>query len=160
MSQIPEFVQQITTPLIAIVVAYIAYQQHHTNKLRLRMEMYDRRYAIYSSVLRGLVRIIQKGDADRKDWLGFLEHSNESHFLFYKLKFQFWKSDIPGYLQELMNECREVDEINLGLADGRKKFSDAERKRLNDRKYELIADLADNQSKRARDRFSDYLRMG
>lgn len=38
------------TPMIGIATAYIAYQQWRTNKIRLDLELYDRRLAIYKAV--------------------------------------------------------------------------------------------------------------
>jgi hypothetical protein len=45
------------TPLLAIVAAYIAYQQYRTARHKLRLELYDRRFKVYSAVtacLRGI----------------------------------------------------------------------------------------------------------
>ena len=153
-------IQSISTIVIGLIVVYIAFQQHHTNKLRLRMDMYKQRYAVYKRVLEGLAEIKRKGDVERKDWVVFLEYFNESHFLFFKWSFQCWKSDIPGYLQELMDKCEKVDKINLDLREKYKKIGDAERKQMDDRKMELVNDLAELQSKKARNVFGGYLRMG
>ena len=150
----------IFTILLGSVLAFVAYQQWNTNRIRLRFDMYDRRYVIYKRVLEGLAKIKQKGDVDRKDLLLFLEYFNESYFLFYKRGFQLGKSDIPGYLQELMDKCREVQKINLDLRDNHKKISEAEGKWMNDRKMELVNDLAELQVKKARNVFATYLRIG
>jgi len=49
------------TPVIAGVVAYIAYQQHKTNRDRLRLDLYDRRLKVFEGLMVLLSIIFQKG---------------------------------------------------------------------------------------------------
>src|SRR4051812_16672252 len=39
------------TPLIAVITTYIAIQQYRTQKLKLRHELYDRRFQVYKQTL-------------------------------------------------------------------------------------------------------------
>ena len=149
----------IFTILLGSVLAFVAYQQWNTNRIRLRFDMYDRRYTVYKRVLEGLAKIKQEGDVDRNTFVPFLESFHESHFLFHKRRFQFLKADIPGYLDELIDKCREVDKINLDLRGKHGKISEAEGKPMNDRKMELVNDLAELQVEKARNVFATYLRI-
>jgi len=42
------------TPLIAIITTYIAYQQWQGNKLKLKMERYERRLRVYQEMVKML----------------------------------------------------------------------------------------------------------
>jgi hypothetical protein len=51
--------QGFLTPVIAVIATYVAWQQHRTNKLKVKLDIFDRRYAVYeqvSSVLWSIVR--------------------------------------------------------------------------------------------------------
>ena len=59
--QILDFSSGALTPLIAIVVAIIAWQQHKTNRNRLRLELFEKRFEAYKAVEAFLRRIVGAG---------------------------------------------------------------------------------------------------
>ena len=50
MTDLVEFSKALLTPVIAIVATYIAWQQWKTNQLKLHLDRYDRRSAVYEDV--------------------------------------------------------------------------------------------------------------
>ncbi len=46
-----EVLSSLTPIFIGLAVVYIAWQQHKTNKHRLKMELFDRRYKVYDAVI-------------------------------------------------------------------------------------------------------------
>jgi len=41
--------------VIALVTTYIAVQQYRTNRLRFRLEMFEKRYAVYQGVVNDMI---------------------------------------------------------------------------------------------------------
>jgi len=72
------------TPVIAFIVAYIAYQQYKINKLRLRHELYERRLRVYKAVQAFLSEILRGGDIGFDRCSQFYADASEATFLFDK----------------------------------------------------------------------------
>jgi len=72
------------TPLIAIVMTYIAIQQYRANQLKLRHDLYDRRLLPYNAVAEFLPHVMREGTADRAQLVTLLQKTRESYFLFGK----------------------------------------------------------------------------
>jgi len=70
------------TPLIAIITAYIAYQQWKTNQLKLHLDRYDRRLKVYEEVRKILSIIVRDAKANFVDLLEFRRAVSEADFLF------------------------------------------------------------------------------
>jgi len=70
------------TPLIGLIAAYIAYQQHKTNQFRLRHELYERRLRVYKSVQGFLSEILRDGDVPWHRTSQFYGDALEAVFLF------------------------------------------------------------------------------
>lgn len=56
-----ETLQALLTPLIALITAYVAYQQYRIRRDEKALELYDRRLAVFKTAISALHRI-QKGD--------------------------------------------------------------------------------------------------
>lgn len=67
MKDLVQIFASLLTPIIAMTVAYIAWQQYKTNARRLRMEIFDRRFELYDAVrkLRSKVIWNQEKFSDR-----------------------------------------------------------------------------------------------
>lgn len=50
------------TPLIAIITAYIAYQQYNTNRQKLKLDLYDKRFKVFLGLQSLLIHILQTAD--------------------------------------------------------------------------------------------------
>ncbi len=98
--------QALLTPLIAIVAIYIAWQQWKTNKLRLRLETYDRRLRVYGEVSKILKLAICNRNVQMNELNGFIVATAEADFLF--------GPEIPQYIDEIYSRglklCRANEE--------------------------------------------------
>jgi len=70
------------TPLIAVVTAYIAWQQWKTNQQRLVFDRYDRRLRVYEEVRRILSIITRAANVSVEELLRFRTSVSEADFLF------------------------------------------------------------------------------
>jgi hypothetical protein len=61
-----ELFAALLTPVIAIVMTYIAIQQYRANKIKLRHDLYDRRLLLYNAVAEFLAHIIREGTRARR----------------------------------------------------------------------------------------------
>lgn len=68
-ADIAEVSKAFLTPLIALVTAYIAYQQWKTNQQKLNLDRYDRRLKIYIEVRQILSIIVRDAKASYDDLL-------------------------------------------------------------------------------------------
>lgn len=93
MEQIIEIFKGLLTPLIAIVTAYIAWQQWQTNRQKLNLERYDRRLRVYEEVRKLLSMIDRDANASTNDLLKFRTSVSEADFLF--------RPEIPKYIDEI-----------------------------------------------------------
>jgi hypothetical protein len=84
MQQLVALFSAALTPLIAIVATYIAYQQYQTNRIRLRLDTYDRRLEMYASIKRILSVIVSATNASIEELLKFRSECAEADFLFGK----------------------------------------------------------------------------
>src|SRR5438309_4518635 len=81
------------TPVIAIVMTYIAYQQWRTNRSRLNYERYDRRLAVFKAVKAFYGEIGDAGTAKYGMVMRFYAATAEAEFLF--------GDDIRKHIEEL-----------------------------------------------------------
>jgi hypothetical protein len=89
------------TPVIAIIAAYIAYQQYRANQLKLRHELYDRRLLLYNAVAEFLAHIFRDGKAGDPQLMTLLQKTRESYFLFGK--------DVSDYVTELYKKGVDLE---------------------------------------------------
>lgn len=80
--QVIEISKALLTPIIAVVTAYIAYQQWKTNQQKLFLDLYDRRLKVYEEVRQILSIILRDAKASYDDLLKFRRAVSEADFLF------------------------------------------------------------------------------
>jgi len=81
------------TILIAIITLFIAWQQLQANKLKLRLERYERRMKIYEEVKKILILAIQDRNVQINELMNFRGKAAEADFLF--------GPQIPQYIEEI-----------------------------------------------------------
>ena len=80
----------------ALIALYIAYEQWKTNRDKVKLELYDRRYKIYDETRRFISSAVRNGDLTNEDFSKFYEVLPETRFLF--------QDDVYSYMQELINK--------------------------------------------------------
>lgn len=94
--------QGLLTPLIAIVVAYISYQQWKTNQRKLKLDLYDRRMKVYETAKEFIMFF--PNDCDTKRLEKLYDGSISADFLF--------KKEIPEYLATLYEKGFRLNNLN------------------------------------------------
>jgi hypothetical protein len=69
------------TPLIAIIVAYIAYRQWRTADNRLKLDMFERRLAIHSIARDLIASVVTSGVVDNSMLLSFVHGTRQARWL-------------------------------------------------------------------------------
>lgn len=77
-----EVLSALLTPTIGVALIVIAYLQWKTNDLRLRHEMFDRRYKIYKAAHHFVGIIAAFGDYTDEDYAAFLDGTAGARFAF------------------------------------------------------------------------------
>jgi hypothetical protein len=88
------------TPAIALLAAYIAWQQHKTNRNQFRLGLFERRSKLFDSAGKLIGTVLGQGHIDAEDLREFLRGTKESEFLF--------GADIKAYLHDLYNKASDV----------------------------------------------------
>lgn len=112
MNDLPTFITALLTPLIGLIAIYIAYQQWKTNRAnqetnakRLKLELYNKRFAIYGAArtfLRGIA--VNRSISDEmlvKYWAGI----NPARFLL--------DEELANYLEEIEKKAVDLQTIQI-----------------------------------------------
>jgi hypothetical protein len=116
--EIVDLISALLTPIIAIIAAYVAYQQWETNKQRLNAELYDRRFIVYETLMDTIGEAIRIGDISDGQLQKFSIQRRKSHFLFGK--------NVCDYLEEIYD--RLVDLQTMNQASTQEKAENAKRR--------------------------------
>ncbi|MHC4183282.1 MAG: hypothetical protein ACYSR0_08035 [Planctomycetota bacterium] len=90
--------------IIAGIVAYIAFMQFKTNRDRLRLELYKKRFSVYEGLQELLNKIIIRFVVTDEDLREFRVKTNEASFLF--------DEDIVKYLKEINDKGTKLYSYN------------------------------------------------
>ena len=88
------------TPLIALIAIYIAYQQHKTNRDKLRLDLFEKRYAIYKGIQKFLTLILRAGKTNYEELMQFNGETQDATFLF--------RDEIPAYIGDIYSKANDL----------------------------------------------------
>ncbi|MDK3018085.1 hypothetical protein [Pseudodonghicola flavimaris] len=77
-----EYFKALGPTLIAIFVAYVAYQQWQVNRATLREKLFNRRFAVFKATQAFLSTVLKDGHVSNDALLGFHEPPQLARFLF------------------------------------------------------------------------------
>jgi hypothetical protein len=140
------------TLAIGGVAAYIAHGQWRTNKDKLKLELYDRRLAVYEATMKFILGLSGNATVDAKNMHDYLVATRQSPFLFDD-------ASIPQYLKKLATEARRLDlAIDVVCrANGEDTTQDTYQAAVNT-KFELLEWFL-NQEKIVEEKFAPYLKL-
>jgi hypothetical protein len=98
-----QILNALLTPLIAVIAAYIAWQQYLTNHNSLRNQLYERRHAVFKAFMSYLADIIREGKTNYQRTGQFYAEASEAEFLF--------SDAIPKHMEELYS--KGIDLVSL-----------------------------------------------
>ena len=132
MQLIIDFLIASMTPLIGAIATGIAYQQHRTNRFRLRHELYERRIRIYKIVIEFVSDIVRSGTAEYPKVTKFYSEASEAVFLF--------PSPIQTHIDLLYGNAIDLaySQEQLYPSDKSKGVEGEERGRVAGKKGELV----------------------
>jgi len=93
--------------LTAILALWIAYQQFQTNRAKLRLDLYERRFRVFDGLSEFLASVYRDADVKIEDLRKFAVSTNEAAFLF--------GPDVSAYLDELRTKAGNLRVLNAKL---------------------------------------------
>lgn len=96
--------QSLLTPVIAGIAVYIAHQQWKTNDLKVRIELFDRRLAVYDAAADLMYQVISQGDLTWEQLRVFSKKAKDSQFLF--------SDEVGHFLSEMGDKAEELIRAN------------------------------------------------
>jgi hypothetical protein len=97
------------TPLIAIIVAYIAFRQWRTAQNRLKLDLFDRRFAVYEAAQKLALEVSETSNVSREGLSAFIRGTEKSVFLFYD-------KALIGYLTAMRERAVNLHTVTRKLA--------------------------------------------
>lgn len=125
-----DILRALATPIIAAVGVYIALQQKRQGDIRLQIDRYDRRYAIFSGARDLLGSIVREGKFDGQTLVAFLRSTGDAVFI--------TNDDVVTYLNEL-----RLKAIRLGYVGSMADAYDANRDKYLAETSELVIWFSD-----------------
>jgi hypothetical protein len=101
-AQLPEWVlylQALSTPAIAVLAAVIGFMQWRTAHQRAVLDLFEKRYELYSAVRSVITEVLTQGRADHKLQFDYLRAIERAHFLF--------GPEVTAYLDSLYKQRGE-----------------------------------------------------
>lgn len=92
-----QFLSALLTPVIALVTTYIAIQQYRTNQLKFRLELFEKRYAIYQAV-KDFIRVAMR-EGNFAEEIYFIELNDKTHDAFF-----LYDEPVDEYVDELRSK--------------------------------------------------------
>jgi|ERR1035438_2163966 hypothetical protein len=99
-------------PVTLVITTYIAIQQRRTNDLKVRHDLYDRRFAVYAALSSFLAQTqLNAFSINYNSIVPFGQKVKESYFLF--------DEEISNYLEKILQEGMTLCDLNAKLNDPR-----------------------------------------
>lgn len=141
------------TPVIAILAAYIAYQQWQTNRRKLDWDRYERRLRVYEATKSFLAQIMREANLHFDDISKFISETAEADLLF--------GPEIPKYLRELRTHANELRIATDQYRDSTQiKPEGYEHSKTVETKHTELCWLAEQFDGKAKEKFAKYLKIG
>jgi len=146
MDQIIEVSKALLTPVIAIVAAYVAWQQLATNRRKLKLDLFERRYAVYEKIGEFIGSILTSGRVQKATEIQFLVDTKAKMFLF--------GEDISQLVSEMYRKA-----VHLHALDAELEGSTGEARAANIKAQREIKDWYGETLEGLEARFSAYLKL-
>lgn len=114
-----EIFNSLLTPLIAVLAAYIAWQQYKVSHSSLNNQLYERRFKVFKAVMSYLADIMREGNTTTQRTSQFYAEASEAYFLFdEKISLKITELYEKGIdLAEIRNDLYPIDG-SPGLPEG------------------------------------------
>lgn len=95
------YLNSVLTPLIAIIVAYIAWRQWETAKEKIKLDLFDRRFSVYNAVRECLLLSVTRAELSSDEKYNYSVGVLGSKWLFNDAIFNYLNKDLGGSVLEL-----------------------------------------------------------
>jgi hypothetical protein len=140
------------TILLAIITAWIAYQQCLTNKLKVQHDLYERKFAVFTTLIDFLNAVIEKGLYQDNQSLKireiFLIKTRESNFLFKG-------NEIPNYLAAVFKYTEDFGMKHVVISNDEKLSKQEQIAKIEKEREWLLEQLKNG----AKDKFVKYIKL-
>lgn len=123
---------KLITLLLACFGAYLAYQQFRLGREKFKLDLFEKRFSVFSGVRLFLSEILRDGDTDLNAIFRYRASIAEASFLF--------ESDVADYLEEIYKRAVRMNTLEMKLKDVP---VGEERNQLVDQKFEELTWLTD-----------------
>ncbi len=134
--------------IIALLVAYIAFQQYKTAKDKLKLDLYNKRFKVYTAAKKLVGTAVAKGDLKQDDIFSFWIDVNEAQFLFGKIG-----NEIYVYMDLLNKQGFQLNYLGKRIRDSQ---DNKEKENLLEKRDELFKWFEDQITELPK-KFSKYL---
>lgn len=154
LKDITQIISALLVPVIGITTVYIAYQQHNLAKqqhlllkLKTRLDLFEKRSAIYIHIMELLAKIGRDAKIDIATLLEFLRKTKDNEFLFEK--------EIASHIDEIYKKGIQLQYYSARLYDHRGLPVGDERTKLAEKCGELLGWFS-GQFQVTREKFKQY----
>jgi hypothetical protein len=91
---------EVSTGLTAIIAVWIAYRQYHNDRVRVTMELYEKRFAIYKAFTDLLDAISCEATANEDQIRTYSQKTRDSYFLF--------GPEVGEYIEHIFKQAWEL----------------------------------------------------
>lgn len=105
--QVLEILSALLTPTIGVVGVVVLVNQYRLERLRWRLALFDKRYAVYLAVSRFLSNIMATANVTNDQLFTFLRETRDQEFLFGK--------EIHDFIDKLYLRGVDLDTVNKTL---------------------------------------------
>ncbi len=144
------FLISLLTPITAIIMIWVAYQQMLSSRNSLKLSLYDRRFKVYERIKQLLAKVFLDAEISQGDLLDFMHDTNQSVFLL--------DDEGTKYIKSLYDKGRELAGASLMLYGPDKLPVGRERDLAASKKKECLDWFAD-QHEVSKQMFVKYLRL-
>ena len=138
-----DFILTLLMAILAFVGLYIAWQQRKINELRLKRELFDKRYEIYNSTATIIADVLTYGNLNKGDTMSFLRETKAASLLF--------DEDIVEFILSISRNV-EIFEISYPEITTRESENIIRKKRESRERVQ-------EQSSKLEETFSKYLKL-
>ena len=146
MDQIIEISKALLTPVIAVVAAYVAWQQMKTNRRKLKLDLFDRRYTVFEKIGEFIGSILTSGKVQQGKEFQFLVDTKAAGLLF--------GEDISQFVSEIYRKA-----VHLHALDAELEGSTGDARTKNIQAQREIKDWYGTALEGLQARFAEYLKL-
>lgn len=104
------YVTAFAVPVVAVIASYVAYRQWRTANDKVRLDLFDRRLAVYQAVRDVIGAVTRSAVVSQEEQLEFLRRTQSARWLF--------GSEIEVYLTEMWHKIVDLDLHRSMIYDG------------------------------------------